>query len=96
MPIIFIFTNADADDRYQDKLYSKGCKHMSKDERHKLVLEQGIQFRLTDDDGELHFEGKYLDLNNPRNINFEPLDMQQENTGCVNLEYLQDDVWCLL
>jgi hypothetical protein len=90
--IIFVFTNAKEDDRYQDNLYSKGCKDISKDERLKMVMERGIPFKLTDDD-ELHFEGRYLDLNNPRNIDFEPLDIQRENTGCVNLEYLQDGKW---
>jgi len=46
-----------------------------------------------DEDDELHFEGKYLDLDNPRNIDFEPLDMQMNNTGCTDLMYLEDGEW---
>jgi hypothetical protein len=93
MPIIFVFTNAKEDDRYQDRLYSKGCKHLSSPQRLQMVMEKGIPFKLIDEDDELHFEGKYLDLNDPRNIDFEPLDIQMHNTGCTTMMYLEDGEW---
>ena len=91
--IAFIFCEAKEDRRYQDKLYSKGCKDMNNEVLHLEVMNEGIAFRLTDDDGNLHFAGRYLNFDNPKLIDFEPLDMQRENTGCVNLEYLEDGEW---
>lgn len=91
--IAFVYTFAGADDRYQNKLFSIGCKDMDKKELQRKVKAEGIKFKLYDDDGKHYFSGVYLDFNNPKNIDFQPLDQQMNNTGTTYMMYYEDGEW---
>lgn len=53
------------------------------------VLANGKKFRLYDDDGELHFSGRYLGSDSEDM--FAPLDWAMADSGCTSICYLNDE-----
>jgi hypothetical protein len=46
------------------------------------------QFRLFDGDGELYYEGLSIEKDS-----FDPLDDEMDNSGCIEIHYLENGKW---
>lgn len=58
----------------------------------------GDAFRLYDDDGELYYQGRFIDADDDWTLEYQPLyDFGEPNAGCTMIKYKQaDGSWKLI